>query len=86
MSRGCEREAAMATAQDLDNGNVEAAIAKIIKCMTPNFSDTYEDMAKFAAIVKASDKKGVGLDVKLRITPVKNASNMAYPYPELEIN
>lgn len=85
MSKYCERAAAVATAQDLDNGNAEAATAKIISCMAPNFSDTYKDMVNFAAIVKESDKKGVGLDVKLHITPVKNTSDMVYPYPELEI-
>ncbi|CAN5560715.1 hypothetical protein BH10CYA1_BH10CYA1_26070 [soil metagenome] len=86
MSKSCERAAAIATAKDLDNGNVEAATQKIVDCMRPNFTDTYRDMANFAAIVKQADKKGVGLDVKLHITPVKSASDMIYPYPQLEID
>ncbi len=64
MSKSCERAAAIATAQDLDNGNAQAATEKILDCLRPSFTDAYRNMTNYAAMVKEADKKGVGFDVK----------------------
>ncbi len=79
-------EQKLSTAKDLDSGNLEAATDKIGNCISNVWSSTYKDMNNFAAIVKETEKKGVGLDVKLHIRASVNAKGYANALPELEID
>ena len=85
MSNPCDRAAAISTAKDLDSGKLEAATDKISNCMSANWSTNYNEMINFAAIVKETEKKGVGFDVKLHIRASINSKGYVYGLPELEI-